>query len=215
MKKLRLLFIIMLTVAANSQTNDKKSYSFSMQQAIDFALKNNYKSINASRDIEASKQKKWETTSMGLPQVNGRVDFLHNFKLQQQGVSGNAFNPLGNPDDVSTIEFGTKNTMIGTATLSQLIFDGSYIVALQASKAYLQFFENAKLKTDNDIKEMIINSLKLVILCVFVPLWQNYTFQRGLIIVLLMEFTLLHACSHFQYRYFVFSFSHYCCPGRN
>jgi len=29
-------------------------------------------------------------------------------------------------------------------------------------------------------KEIIINCLKLVILCVFVPLWQNYTFRIGL-----------------------------------
>ena len=164
MKKLSLLIILIFTIAASAQTNDKKKYSFSIQQAIDFALKNNYKAINSGRDIETSKQKKWETTAMGLPQLNGRVDFLHNFKLQQQGVSGNAFNPLGNPNDVSTIAFGTKNTMIGTATLSQLIFDGSYIVALQASKAYLQFFENAKLKTDNDIKELIINNYGNVLL---------------------------------------------------
>ena len=164
MKKLSLLIILIFTIAAGAQTNDKKKYSFSIQQAIDFALKNNYKAINSGRDIETSKQKKWETTAMGLPQLNGRVDFLHNFKLQQQGVSGNAFNPLGNPNDVSTIAFGTKNTMIGTATLSQLIFDGSYIVALQASKAYLQFFENAKLKTDNDIKELIINNYGNVLL---------------------------------------------------
>ena len=27
---------------------------------------------------------------------------------------------------------------------------------------------------------MIINDLKLVILCVFVPLWQNYPFRCGL-----------------------------------
>ena len=164
MKKLSLLIILIFTIAVSAQTNDKKKYSFSIQQAIDFALKNNYKAINSGRDIETSKQKKWETTAMGLPQLNGRVDFLHNFKLQQQGVSGNAFNPLGNPNDVSTIAFGTKNTMIGTATLSQLIFDGSYIVALQASKAYLQFFENAKLKTDNDIKELIINNYGNVLL---------------------------------------------------
>jgi hypothetical protein len=30
-------------------------------------------------------------------------------------------------------------------------------------------------------KEMIINCLKLLILCVFVPLWQNYTFRSGFI----------------------------------
>ena len=164
MKQLFLILICVFLLTANAQNTAKQNFSFSLQQAIDYAIKNNYKSINANRDIEISKEKKWETTAMGLPQINGGVDFLHNFKLQQQGVSGNAFNPFGDADAVSTIAFGTKNTMIARASLSQLIFDGSYIVALQASKAYLQFFENAKKKTDNDIREMIINAYGNVLL---------------------------------------------------
>ena len=35
-------------------------------------------------------------------------------------------------------------------------------------------------KGSNAHKEMIINCLKLVMLCVFVPLWLNYTFRRKL-----------------------------------
>ncbi|MBC7641714.1 MAG: TolC family protein [Flavobacterium sp.] len=162
--KILLTLIIAFVINANAQKTERQNFNFSLQQAIEYAQKNNYKSINAGRDIESSKQKKWETTAIGLPQLNGKVDFLHNFNLQKQGVSGNAFNPMGSPDDIATIAFGTKNTMIATATLSQLIFDGSYIVALQASKAYLQFFENAKKKTDNDIKEMIINAYGNVLL---------------------------------------------------
>jgi outer membrane protein len=164
MKRIIILLICVFSLTANAQNPAKQSFSFSLQQAIDHAVKNNYKSVNANRDIEISKQKKWETTAMGLPQINGKVDFLHNFTLQQQGISGNAFNPLGSPDEISTIAFGTKNTMIASATLSQLIFDGSYIVALQASKAYLQFFENAKKKTDNDIKETVVNAYGNVLL---------------------------------------------------
>jgi hypothetical protein len=37
-----------------------------------------------------------------------------------------------------------------------------------------------RLQDSKDHKEMIINCLKLVILCVFVPLWQDYTFRSGL-----------------------------------
>jgi outer membrane protein len=164
MKQLLFILTCVFSLSANAQNPAKQNFSFSLQQAIDYAIKNNYKSINASRDIESSKQKKWETTAMGLPQINGGVDFLHNFNFQKQGVSGNAFNPLGSPDEISTIAFGTKNTMVAKASLSQLIFDGSYIVALQASKAYLQFFETAKKKTDNDIREMVINSYGNVLL---------------------------------------------------
>ena len=164
MKKLLLIIICSISLTANAQNPAKKNFEFSLQQSIDYALKNNYKSINAARDIESSVQKKRETTSLGLPQISGGVDFLHNFVLQQQGVTGNAFNPLGSPSDVNTIAFGTKNTMIARATLTQLIFDGSYIVALQASKAYLAFFQTAKKKTDNDIREMVVNAYGNVLL---------------------------------------------------
>ena len=164
MKKLLLIIICTISLTANAQNPEKRNFEFSLQQSIDYALKNNYKSINAARDIESSIQKKRETTSLGLPQISGGVDFLHNFILQQQGVTGNAFNPLGSPSDVNTIAFGTKNTMIARATLTQLIFDGSYIVALQASKAYLAFFQTAKKKTDNDIREMVVNAYGNVLL---------------------------------------------------
>ena len=50
------------------------------------------------------------------------------------------------------------------ANLSQLIFDGSYIVALQASKTYLKYYENAKQKTNTEIKEMVINAYGNVLL---------------------------------------------------
>ena len=164
MKQLFLIIICTISLTANAQNPAKKNFEFSLQQAIDYALKNNYKSINAARDIESSIQRKRETIAIGLPQINGGVDFLHNFVLQKQGVTGNAFNPFGSPDDVATIAFGTKNTMIARATLTQLIFDGSYIVALQASKAYLAFFETAKKKTDNDIREMVVNAYGNVLL---------------------------------------------------
>ena len=163
MKKIVSLFLLVFAFTAQSQ-NNQQSFSFSLQQAISHALTNNYQAINASRDIESAKQKKWETTASGLPQINAGLDYLNNFDFTLQGVSGNAFNPNGNPDEILAFAFGTKHNMTGRATLSQLIFDGSYIVALQASKTYLQYFQNAKLKTETDIKEMITNSYANVLL---------------------------------------------------
>ncbi len=152
------LIITLLLFASLIHAQDKKeSYSFTLDQAIEHALQNNYKAINAGRDIESAKQKKWETTAAGLPQINAGLDYSKNFVFTQQGISGNAFNPGGDPNAVTTIAFGTKNSMNARATLSQLIFDGSYIVALQASKTYLQFYQNSKIKTDNDIREMVTN----------------------------------------------------------
>lgn len=162
-QKLTLICLIIASVIS-AQENEKKSFSFTLQQAIDHAIENNYTAINAKRDIEAAKQKKWETTSSGLPQITSNLQYLNNLDFQVQGVSGNAFNPGGDPNEISTIAFGTKHSMNASATLSQLIFDGSYIVGLQSAKVYLQISENAKEKTDLEIREMVTNAYGNVLL---------------------------------------------------
>jgi outer membrane protein len=161
MKKTFVLTFILFALSVNAQ-DTQKSYTFTLQQAIDYALEYNYSVINSGRDIEAARQKKWETTAMGLPQINAGVDYTNNFVLQKSVIPAEFAG--GNPGDYIEVAFGTKHTMIARSTLSQLIFDGSYIVALQASKTYLKYYENAKQRTDIDIKEMVINSYGNVLL---------------------------------------------------
>ena len=135
MKQTIILTLLLFVGFANAQ--EKEKYAFTLDQAIEHALQNNYKAINASRDIESAKQKKWETTASGLPQINGTVNYQNNFVLQKSVVPAEFFG--GNPGEFQEVEFGTKHNMTANASLSQLIFDGSYIVALQASKTYLQY----------------------------------------------------------------------------
>jgi outer membrane protein len=161
MKKLFLIPLLVFALSANAQ-DSKKSFNFSLEQAINHALINNYSAINAGRDIEASKEKKWETTAAGLPQINAGLDYINNFVLQKSVVPAEFFG--GEPGTYATVAFGTKHSMIARSTLSQLLFDGSYIVALQASKTYLKYYENAKIKTDTEIKEAVINSYGNVLL---------------------------------------------------
>jgi outer membrane protein TolC len=163
MKNKAVLTLLLLVSLLQAQ-EQKQTYSFSLQQAIDHALQHNYAALNANRDIDAAKQKKWETTAAGLPQISGSVSYLNNFDFTLQGISGNAFNPNASPDDISLVAFGTKQSMNSNLTLSQLLFDGSYIVALQASKTYLKYYENAKQKSNIEVREMVINSYGNVLL---------------------------------------------------
>jgi len=161
MKNLFIITLSLFALGVNAQ-DTKKSYSFSLQEAINHALEYNYSAINSGRDIEAAKEKKWETTAMGLPQINAGVDFTNNFVLQKSVIPAEFFG--GEPGTYAEVAFGTKYNMVAHSTLSQLIFDGSYIVALQASKTYLAYYENAKKRSDIDIKEMVINSYGNVLL---------------------------------------------------
>lgn len=161
MKKVILIALLSFAITAKSQEK-RNSFSFNLEEAINYALSNNYAAINAKRDIASAKSKKWETTAMGLPQINASLDYQNNFELQKSLIPAQFFG--GNPGEFAEVAFGTKHNMNARTTLSQLIFDGSYIVALQASKTYLKFYENAKQKTDVEIKEMVVNAYGNVLL---------------------------------------------------
>jgi outer membrane protein TolC len=163
MKKIQLIVLLTISFVVHTQTNlTKESYSFSLNEAIEHALKNNYNAINAARDIDAAKKKKWETTTIGLPQINASLGYQNNIELQRSLIPAEFFG--GQPGEFAEVAFGTRHNMIGNATVSQLIFNGSYIVGLQSAKVYLQISENAKIKTTQEIREMVVNAYGNVLL---------------------------------------------------
>ena len=163
MKKIQLIVLLTISFVIHAQTNlTKESYSFSLNEAIEHALINNYNAINAARDIDAAKKKKWETTTIGLPQINASLGYQNNIELQKSLIPAEFFG--GQPGEFAEVAFGTRHNMIGNATVSQLIFNGSYIVGLQSAKVYLQISENAKIKTNQEIREMVINAYGNVLL---------------------------------------------------
>ena len=134
----------------------EKEMSFSMQEAIDYAIKNNYDNRSASNDILAAKKRKWETIATGLPQISGKVDYQNWLKQQVQLLPGELAG--ADPGTFVPVRFGTKQTLTATATLSQLIFDGSYLVGLQSARTYLKISEQAKAKTELATREAVINA---------------------------------------------------------
>lgn len=136
--------------------------SFTLQEAIDYALENNRTAINAVRDIDAAKKQKWETTTIGLPQIDATVNYQNFLKQQVSVVPAEFFG--GNPGEFAEVIFGTQQNATASAQLNQLLFDGSYIVALQSAKVFLEISENAKVKTDLEVRKAIINAYGNVLL---------------------------------------------------
>jgi len=71
---LLMLFTVTWTYA------QEQTYSFSLEEAIAFALENNYSAINADRDLLDAKKQKWETIATGLPQIDGAVSYQNQLK---------------------------------------------------------------------------------------------------------------------------------------
>ena len=148
-KYIYLICFFSFTLFVNAQ---EKTMEISLEDAINFALQNSYNSAVANIDILSAKKTKWETTTMGLPQINAKVDY-QNFLKQQVTLAD--FDGDGVNEEFL---FGTKQNVNATITLTQLLFDGSYLVGLESAKTYLKISEQAKEKTALTTRETVINT---------------------------------------------------------
>ncbi len=166
-----LLGIILFANICYGQTDSV--YSFTLHEAQEYALKHNYEIKNSLLDIRKSKKKVWETTAIGLPQISGSVYYQHipgdiptfNFGEAMlplfnilDSLHPGAFASFGEDMGDSESAIAVKNATTYGLTVSQLVFNGEYIVGLQAAKTFLSLSENAKEKQDLETKQAVSSS---------------------------------------------------------
>ena len=151
------IFILFVFLSCVIKAQEKEIY-LSMQDAIDYAIENNYENRIASNDIKSAIKRKLETKAIGLPQLNGSINYQQ--WINQQVAPTDASNFIGPEGEGQylTLAFTPKPSINPSLTLTQLIFDGSYLVGLQSAKTYLKISEQAKLKTASVVKEAVINA---------------------------------------------------------
>ncbi len=135
---------------------------FDLQGAIDYALEHNYSAINAARDIEDAQKQKWETIATGLPQISGAVSYQNQLKQPVSQIPAEFFG--GEPGTYQEVVFGQAQSMGASATLTQKIFDGSYLVGVQATKTFLAYSQNTKEKTELEIRKAVVEAYGNVLL---------------------------------------------------
>jgi len=142
-----------------SQENPK---IFTLQEAITFALENNYKAINADRDIIDAQKQKWQTIADGLPQVTANASYQNQLIQPVSLLPGEIAG--GDPGTFIPLILGLPQTANVSATLSQQIFDGSYIVGVQAAKTFISYSANNKEKTALEVRKAVVEAYGNVLL---------------------------------------------------
>ncbi|WP_047445704.1 TolC family protein [Alistipes sp. ZOR0009] len=147
------LACLLVGKGAFSADNEAKKMQLSLKQAQEYAMENSLTVKDGLYDLDIAQKKIWESTAIGLPQAEAKLMYNHN------------------PGSIPTIQFGNdlvpvgvKNSTNVTATVSQLIFSGSYIVGLQASKTYKEMVAQTLEKTRIDLRESVAQSYYLVLL---------------------------------------------------
>ncbi|MBU2948074.1 TolC family protein [Zobellia uliginosa] len=153
---------LLTTVLSVAQDPPEKTYSFTLEEAIAFALENNYSAINADRDLTDARKQKWETIADGLPQINGSVSYQNQLKQPVTVIPAEFFG--GEPGTYTDVIFSQAQSATATATLTQKIFDGSYIVGVQATKAFLSYSVNNEEKMDQEVRKSVVEAYGNVLL---------------------------------------------------
>lgn len=139
MKKTLYAFIFCLSGLTPVQAQQKDTVAnFSLQDAINYAQKHQVNVLNAQIDEQIAKNKVKQTTGIGLPQISTNFTFQDFLKVPTSLIPGEIF---GQPGQKIPVKFGVKyNSSLGLEA-SQLLFDGSYLVGLQASRTYKELSE--------------------------------------------------------------------------
>ena len=142
-------FLILVTWILPLAVMAQSPSTFTMQEAIDYALVHNTKILSAQKSVLSAEFERRKTIATGLPQINGDLSYNNWLKQQVSLIPAEFFG--GNPGEFAAVTFGTQQSAGASAELSQQLFNGSYLVGLQASKVYLAISENAKEKLETEV----------------------------------------------------------------
>lgn len=173
------LFFVSMAISAGLQAQ-QPGVSMSLQDCLQYAANNQVKIKNAILDQLSSDARNKEVTGMALPQLTGKGSLNHAplvaaFVLPNfiktivagdpaSGQSGLVDNSALNQQVVNSMPntmqmaFQPKWTTTGTVEASQLVFDPSVMVALQARKALEELAARNVAITVQDIKVSVTKS---------------------------------------------------------
>lgn len=150
-----LLVCTLLSVQLFAQ--EKSIQSFSLQQAVEYAKKNNYALKNNQLDVMAAQKKVKEILASGLPQVNATGNFINNTTIATNVIN---FGGVNTP-----LQFGLAFTATGSITASQLLFDGGFLMGVKAAKEYVALAEinvnRSNIETEVNVSKMYYSVLLL------------------------------------------------------
>ena len=150
-KLLLMLCFAALISTTNAQTTTR--HEFTIQQAVDYAHKNNSQVKNALLGIQIQKESNREITAAALPSLSGSIGVTDYIDIPTSLIPGEVFGqPAGT---YIPVKFGTKYNSSAALQLQQTLFDGQVFVGLQARSTSVQFqIKNAEV-TEEAIKTNI------------------------------------------------------------
>ncbi len=129
----------------------------SLQQALDYGLKNSVSTREAQRVIAEAEQRKREALARGYPQVNASFGYTNYPSLPTSLIPGELVGLPSGSEPVE-VQFGTPHNAAARAEVSQLVIDGAYFLGIKATKMLVNVEVERTRLSEIDLRHNITQS---------------------------------------------------------
>ena len=147
------IFFFFVTAQLRAQSEKGGPVSFSLEAAIEYALKNTPEIKNAGLNIAYANKDVKEILAGGLPQVNGRINFTNYLGIPVNIIQ--VPNPQTGELQQQEFKFGTDYTMSAGVSASQMLYNPSFFIGLKASQLYVELQNKELDKSEKEAKEAV------------------------------------------------------------
>lgn len=148
------LFILIVFFLTTVSAQQPTTLTLSLKEAVDYSLKYNRTLKNSEMAVDKAGQALKEAIANGLPQVDAKVDYS-NALGAKMSIRFNENMPAN--------EIPIKPSSNLNLQVTQLIFNGSYIIGVQTARLYRDLTEINQLKSEIDVKSEVTRGYHLVL----------------------------------------------------
>ena len=157
-----ILFFVLSLVGLSLKAQEEVNTEFTLDQATQYAMQNSYVLFDTKQDVTIARKQVWETITTGLPQVSGSANYNWFLNLPVSLIPAEFVG--GEPGEYFPVKFGQDYSADFGFSVSQQIFDGSWIVGVSSAELYLNLARQANEKTEIDIRDAVAQAYYMVLI---------------------------------------------------
>jgi outer membrane protein len=152
MNRISLLFALL---ASSLASMGQSAMTLSLEDAIHYALEHNAQVQIQGLEKKAAEKVLLQNIALGLPSVNMGSNYTDNIELPAQ------FFDINQDGVIDKLQFGTRYNSVANLSVNQLVFDGSYVVALLATQVLHDMADVSYEKATIDVREQVAQAYHL------------------------------------------------------
>ena len=156
----QMLIVLLIFTVGISNLGAQEPINLSLKEAVKMAFERNTNILNSKLDLQIAQKKIKETVAIGLPHIDIKSAYTFLPKVPTLSFAMPGSDPNAPPAE--PIELGVKHNVTTDLVASQLIFNGAYLVGLQATKVYYNLSVQNDEKARLDVKESVINNYQMI-----------------------------------------------------